>query len=99
MDVLSSVDVEGLLVCFVCDAVPNPASKHHLAASHKIIHDVFEGWLESYRIYQIKVNSIRGCYLNSLISFYKVNRALHINLPIIEPTALLGELIQLQFEK
>ena len=56
MDELPSINVEGLLIRLVCDAVSHAAAEHHLAAAHEIVHYILKRRLERVRIDQIEVN-------------------------------------------
>jgi len=85
MLVLSCVDVEVLLSCFVGDAVLNCAAKHHLIALHEVIHRVLKGWLESFWIDQIKIDFIICGNLYSLVSFDKVDKSSNFNCVVVNP--------------
>jgi len=75
MHVLSSVDIERPLISFVCNSVSHFRPKHHLIASHVVIHHVFQGWHESFFVYQIKVNNFICSDLDSDVSFDVVDKS------------------------
>jgi hypothetical protein len=75
MDEFSSVDIKRLLIGFVGNAISYFASKHHLTAVHIVEHYVFEYWLKSDRVDEVKVNFFISGDLNSLVSFNEVNHS------------------------
>jgi len=75
MHVLSSVDIERPLIGFVRNSVSHFRPEHHLVASHVVIHHVLQGWHESFFVYQIKVNNIIGCNLDSDVAFDVVDKS------------------------
>ena len=56
MHILSAIDFEAPLVGLVTDAVSNSSSKHHLVATHVVVHAVFQLWHESFLVDEIEVN-------------------------------------------
>lgn len=94
-----SVDVETQLICLIGDAIPDLWAEHHLCTLHVIHHHILESCLASLRVDSVEVNFIRGNYLNSYISFNKVDVAANVqNLLILCPSAL-TVFILLEFEK
>lgn len=73
--VLALINVKAPLISFVGDSISHFGSYHHLVAPHVVVHDVFERWLISLWVDQIKVNLRRSRYLDPDVSSDEVNES------------------------
>jgi len=85
VDELSSVNSESFLVGLVSDTVFHFGSEHHLVASHKVEHDVFQSRLERLWINQIEIDLVVSCHLDTFVSFDEVNETSDIKLVVLLP--------------
>jgi len=85
MEVLSSVNIESNLSCFVGDAVSASGPIHHLTAVHEIVHTVFNDRHESLLVDSIEVNQTLSCNLNLSIAFNEIDEATFFNFVILFP--------------
>ena len=79
MHVFSSVDIERLLIGLVGDSISHFRAKHHLIASHVVVHHVLQGWHESVFVNQIKVNNLVRSNLDSDITLNVIDEPSHLN--------------------
>ena len=54
------VNFEALLVAFISNAISYLLTDHHLAALHKVVHDILKRWLISCKVDGIKVYELIG---------------------------------------
>lgn len=82
------INWEVWLVCFKADAISNLGAKHHLWATHKVVHHVLELWVKSLLINHIKVNFFVCGNLDSNVSLNEVNLSAHFwDLVVLFPEA------------
>ena len=91
MTALTLPDIEGFLVGFVGDAVSHHTSKHHLSASHEVIHHIFQLWHKCNRVNEIEINSCVGGDLDSFVTFDKVDHSSMIQGMVKTPLLLFSE--------
>ena len=68
MVVLTRVNDERGLICFIGDTILDLGAKHHLVAVHEVKHDIVERGLESLLIYGVKVYQLVRGHLDSVIA-------------------------------
>lgn len=93
------IDIKAFFVCFVCDAVFNHFTEHHLAGAHVIEHDVLQRHLKSLLVDKEKVNLIICCYLKSYISFDVIDKASNFELFVEFPLFSIQVFVELHLEE
>ena len=99
MDVLSSVDIERLLVGFECDSVLHFSAKHHDWAVHEVVHHVFERDLICLQINEIEEDLLLSDDLNPLVTFNEEDIATFLDGVVELPFPLAGELVKLKLKE
>jgi hypothetical protein len=65
MDILASVDVNGLIVRLVGNTVLHFATEHHLGAIHEVLHHILQLWHQGLPINDVEKNMRVSCNLDS----------------------------------
>ena len=99
MHILSLINIKTALICLVRDAISYSTPKHHLIATHIVVHAIFQLWHVSLLINQIKVDDFIRRNLNSNISFDEVDESFNSDLMINSPASFFGFSISLLLEK
>jgi len=79
MHELSSVNIEGPFIGFICDAISYFWAKHHLVAAHVVVQNVLKGRHESFFVNKIEVNNLISCNLDSNVSFDVIDKSSDFN--------------------
>lgn len=99
MHILSPVDFKAALVGLIGDPIFDPPAKHHLIATHIIVHAVFELRHKRISVHYVEVNQLVSCDLDSYVAFDKVNEASDSNFIILGPRCFSSNLISFLLEK
>ena len=78
MELLSLVYAESRLAGLESNAGSYSWTKHHLGASHVVVHHVFEFWLACVFVYEVEVYLLICRDLNSNIALDEINFSTHI---------------------
>jgi len=97
VDEFPSVNVEGPLIGLVSNTILDFGTKHHLIASHEIVHDIFKRWLESLWVNQIEVDELVSGDLNPFISLDKINETSNFKLVVLFPLLFVRILFILEY--
>ena len=73
------VDVKRSLICLVCYAISHLRPKHHLIATHIVIHHVLELRHEGLFVDDVKIYDLICCYLDSDVAFDVVDETSDLN--------------------
>jgi len=85
MDELSSIDSKGFLICLIRDSIFDLGAEHHLITSHEVSHDVFESWLESLWVNQVKVDLVISGDLDSFVTLNEEDESSCLDLIVLFP--------------
>ena len=85
MNEVPSVHVKRLLVCLVSDTVLNLGAKHHLTATHEVVHHIVKFGLEGLQIHAIEEDFVIGGDLYSNVSFDEVDESSDVDAVILRP--------------
>ena len=79
------IDIEASLICLVSNTVSHLSTKHHLTASHVVVHDVLKIWHKCIWVDEVEVNELFSCQLYSNISWHEVDECSLIDRMIVNP--------------
>ena len=94
-----TIDIKGSLIGFESYAVFGFWAKHHLSATHEIVHHIFKDGLICLWVDDIEENLFICSYLHLIISFDEENIPSLCNSPVVMPILLLSNFIYLKFEE
>lgn len=99
MNILFPVNVKGLLISLVSDAVLHLWAKHHNRAVHEIGHHIFRNDLISLKVNHVKVDFGVRDHLHSFVVFDVGYVTTILDRVVVTPFFFSGELVQKEAEE